>query len=53
MNGDTFEEDGLAVQQYLLAASLYGAETHLILQHLTVQRHLYVVELWILRTPQL
>ena len=30
MDGDAFEEDGFAIEQYLLAACLDGAETDII-----------------------
>ena len=53
MNADAVQEDGLAVQQYLLTLGLDGAEAHLVFQRLAVQRHLHVVELRILWAPQL
>ena len=51
--GDTLQEDGFPVEQYLLVTGLDGAEPYLIGIGGRVERQLHLVELGVLRRPQL
>ena len=51
--GYAFQEDRLIVQQYLLAAGLYGAETNLICYCACVKSKLDIIKFRVLRAPEL
>ena len=52
MDGDSLEEDGLAVEQDLLVARLDGAETDLIGNSRIIDGEFYLVELGVLGRPE-
>ena len=53
MDGDAFEKDWLTIEQYLFAAGFDGAESNLVANGRVVDGNRYLIEFWILRTPEL
>ena len=53
MDADALEEDGLAIQQDLLAARLNLTETDAVGDGAVIKRNLHLITFGILRTPQL